>query len=123
RLSFDTQKTIDRARHIIDLYENANISRDRVLIKIASTWEGIQAARVLQREGINCNLTLLFCLAQAIACADANVKLISPFVGRIYDWYKKAAGSNWNEEANADLNDPGVQSVTAIFNYFKARDI
>jgi transaldolase len=123
RLSFDTQKTIERARRIIGLYEACGVGRERVLIKIASTWEGIQAARVLQSEGINCNLTLLFSLSQAVACADANVKLVSPFVGRIYDWYKKSAGNQWNEQMNAGLNDPGVQSVTAIYNYFKARDI
>lgn len=123
RLSFDTQKTIARARNIISLYEAAGIERERVLIKIASTWEGIQAARVLQAEGINCNLTLLFSLPQAVACAEANVKLISPFVGRIYDWYKKSAADKWDEQANAGANDPGVESVTAIYNYFKARNI
>lgn len=119
RLSFDTQATIARARYIINLYAQAGIPRERILIKIASTWEGIQAARVLQAEGIACNLTLLFSLPQAVACADANVQLISPFVGRIYDWYKKAAGPQWDEAASSGINDPGVQSVTAIFNYFK----
>lgn len=123
RLSFDTQASIERARQIISLYADAGIARERVLIKLASTWEGIQAARVLQGEGINCNLTLLFCLPQAIACAQAHVTLISPFVGRIYDWYKKAAGSQWDEEENAGPNDPGVQSVTRIYNYFKAYDL
>lgn len=123
RLSFDTTKTIERARGIIGLYEAAGIERERVLIKIASTWEGIQAARVLQEEGISCNLTLLFSLPQAVACADANVKLISPFVGRIYDWYKKSAADKWDEQANTGVNDPGVRSVTAIYNYFKARNI
>ncbi|HBT33047.1 MAG TPA: transaldolase [Pusillimonas sp.] len=123
RLSFDTRKTIDRAHAIIGLYEALGIERERILIKIASTWEGIQAARALQAEGINCNLTLLFSLPQAVACADAKVKLISPFVGRIYDWYKKSAADQWNETACAGVNDPGVQSVTAIYNYFKARNI
>ncbi len=123
RLSFDTLANIERARRIIELYEAAGIDRERVLIKIASTWEGIQAARVLQAEGINCNLTLLFSLPQAVACAQANVKLISPFVGRIYDWYKKTAGDQWNEDEKAGVNDPGVQSVTTIYNYFKARNI
>lgn len=123
RLSFDTQATIERARHLIALYEKEGISRDRILIKIASTWEGINAARTLQKEGIKCNMTLLFSMAQAIACADAKVQLISPFVGRIYDWYKRNAGSQWNEEANAGINDPGVQSVTRIYNYFKKHDI
>ena len=123
RLSFDTQATIERARHLIALYEKEGISRDRILIKIASTWEGINAARTLQKEGIKCNMTLLFSMAQAVACADAKVQLISPFVGRIYDWYKRNAGSQWNEEANAGINDPGVQSVTRIYNYFKKHDI
>ena len=123
RLSFDTSATIERARHLIGLYEKEGISRDRILIKIASTWEGINAARILQNEGIKCNMTLLFSMAQAVACADANVQLISPFVGRIYDWYKKNAGSQWIEEDNAGVNDPGVQSVTRIFNYFQKHDI
>ena len=123
RLSFDTQATIERARHLIALYEKEGISRDRILIKIASTWEGINAARTLQKEGIKCNMTLLFSMAQAVACADAKVQLISPFVGRIYDWYKRNAGSQWNEEAYAGINDPGVQSVTRIYNYFKKHDI
>lgn len=123
RLSFDTAATIARARSLIKLYAQAGIAKERVLIKIASTWEGIQAARVLQAEGIACNLTLLFCLPQAIACADAGVTLISPFVGRIYDWYKKSAGTQWDESAQSGVNDPGVQSVSSIFNYFKCHGI
>jgi len=123
RLSFDTQGNIARARRLIALYEEAGISRDRVLIKIASTWEGIQAARVLQAEGIRCNMTLLFALPQAVACADANVQLISPFVGRIYDWYKAKAGASWVEEARSGAQDPGVQSVTRIYQYYKAHGI
>ncbi|HEX7386873.1 MAG TPA: transaldolase [Castellaniella sp.] len=123
RLSFDTQASIERARQIIALYEAQGISRERVLIKLASTWEGIQAARVLQTEGIFCNMTLLFSLTQAIACAQARVTLVSPFVGRIYDWYKKAAGADWDEAAKAGANDPGVQSVSRIYQYFKAYDI
>ena len=123
RLSFDTRATIERGRGLIALYEAAGVPRERVLIKVASTWEGIQAARTLQADGIRCNLTLLFSLPQAMACADAGVQLISPFVGRIYDWYKKTAGSDWDEVANAGANDPGVQSVTRIYRYFKAYDI
>jgi len=123
RLSFDTQATIARARQIIALYEAQGVARERVLIKIASTWEGIQAARTLQGEGIACNLTLLFSLTQAVACAQAKVQLISPFVGRIYDWHKKSQGSQWNEAANAGVNDPGVQSVRGIYNYYKAHGI
>lgn len=123
RLSFDTDATIHRAHHLIGLYEKEGISRDRILIKIASTWEGINAARILQNEGIKCNMTLLFSMAQAVACANAQVQLISPFVGRIYDWYKKNAGNDWVEEDNAGVNDPGVKSVTRIFNYFKKHDI
>ena len=123
RLSFDTAATIARARSLVTLYEQAGIAKERVLIKIASTWEGIQAARVLQAEGIACNLTLLFCLPQAIACANAGVTLISPFVGRIYDWYKKSAGTQWDDSAQSGVNDPGVQSVSTIFNYFKRHDI
>ncbi|GAB3552931.1 transaldolase [Noviherbaspirillum agri] len=114
RLSFDTQATIDKGRALIALYEAADISRERILIKIASTWEGIQAAQVLEKEGIRCNMTLLFALPQAIACADAQVQLISPFVGRIYDWYKKSTGQ---EYVGAD--DPGVQSVKRIYNYYR----
>ena len=123
RLSFDTAATIARAKHLIDLYEGFGIPRERVLIKIAATWEGIQAARALQREGIHCNLTLLFSFCQAVACGDAEVTLISPFVGRIYDWYKKAAGAQWDEAANAGVNDPGVNSVTQIYAYYKKFDI
>ena len=119
RLSFDTAATIARARRIIGLYEAAGIGRERVLIKIASTWEGIAAARQLEADGIHCNLTLLFSFAQAVACGDGGITLISPFVGRIYDWYKKNAGAKWDEAAQAGVNDPGVQSVTKIFNYFK----
>ena len=119
RLSFDTAATIARARHLMGLYERAGIGRDRVLIKIAATWEGIQAARALEHDGIHCNLTLLFSFCQAVACGDAGVRLISPFVGRIYDWYKKQAGANWDEAASAGANDPGVKSVTRIFNYYK----
>jgi transaldolase len=115
RLSFDTEATDAKARRLIDLYERAGVSRDRVLIKIASTWEGIRAAERLERDGIHCNLTLLFSFAQAIACAEAGVTLISPFVGRIYDWHKKARGVD--DIAPAD--DPGVASVTRIYNYYK----
>ena len=114
RLSFDTEGTVAKARTLIDLYEKSGTSRERVLIKIASTWEGIKAAEILQKEKINCNLTLLFSLAQAVACAEAGIKLISPFVGRIYDWYKKAEGRDY-----AGAEDPGVQSVTEIYNYYK----
>ncbi|KDC62515.1 transaldolase [Bordetella bronchiseptica] len=119
RLSFDTRATVERARGLIALYQAAGVPRERVLIKIASTWEGIQAARVLQAEGIRCNLTLLFCLPQAAACADAGVQLISPFVGRIYDWHKKNAGAEWVEDARRGANDPGVQSVSRIYRYYK----
>ena len=119
RLSFDCAATIARAHRIIALYEAAGIAKERVLIKVASTWEGIQAARILEHEGIHCNLTLLFSFCQAVACGDAGVKLISPFVGRIYDWYKKAAGPSWDEAANAGANDPGVRSVTQIYTYYK----
>ncbi len=119
RLSFDCAATVARAHRIIELYEEAGIARERVLIKIASTWEGIQAARILEHEGVHCNLTLLFSLCQAVACGDAGVRLISPFVGRIYDWHRKAAGVAWNEAAHAGVNDPGVQSVTQIYTYYK----
>jgi transaldolase len=118
RLSYDTQKTIEKARALIAQYEAAGTRRARVLIKIASTWEGIRAAEVLEKEGIHCNLTLLFGLHQAIACADAGVTLVSPFVGRILDWYKKATGKS--EYALTD--DPGVKSVTRIYDYFKRFD-
>ncbi|PIT74113.1 transaldolase [Limnohabitans sp. G3-2] len=123
RLSFDTASTVARARRIMALYEAKGISRERVLIKIASTWEGIQAAAELEREGIRCNLTLLFAFCQAVACGQAKVQLISPFVGRIYDWYKKSAGSAWDEAAQSGANDPGVQSVRAIFNHYKKHGI
>jgi len=123
RLSFDTAATLARARRLMSLYEAQGISRQRVLIKIAATWEGIQAAAELEREGIHTNLTLLFSFAQAVACGQAKVQLISPFVGRIYDWYKKTAGSAWDEASNAGVNDPGVKSVRAIYNYYKKNDI
>jgi transaldolase len=119
RLSFDTRATIERARGLIALYEEAGVPRERVLIKVASTWEGIQAARVLQQEGVRCNLTLLFSLPQAVACAEAGVQLVSPFVGRIYDWHKKAAGAQWVEAEHAGAQDPGVQSVARIYFYYK----
>ncbi len=114
RLSYDSAKTIEQAHDIIQQYEDAGISRERVLIKIASTWEGIKAAEQLETEGIHCNLTLLFGLHQAIACAEAKVTLISPFVGRILDWYKKDTGKDYTAS-----EDPGVKSVTEIFNYYK----
>lgn len=114
RLSFDTQGSIDKAHSLIGLYEKNGISKDRILIKIASTWEGIRAAEVLQKEGIHCNLTLLFSFPQAVACAEAKVQLISPFVGRIYDWYKKSTGHDYQ-----GADDPGVQSVHRIYNYYK----
>ena len=123
RLSFDTAGTLARARRLMALYEAQGISRKRVLIKIAATWEGIQAAAELEREGIHTNLTLLFSFAQAVACGQAKVQLISPFVGRIYDWYKKTAGAAWDEAASAGANDPGVKSVKAIYNYYKKNDI
>lgn len=116
RLSFDTQATLDKARRIIGLYEAEGISKDRILIKMASTWEGIKAAEQLEKEGINCNLTLLFNFAQARACAEAGVYLISPFVGRILDWYK----ANTDKTEYTAQEDPGVVSVTEIYNYYKA---
>ncbi|MEK6426491.1 MAG: transaldolase [Burkholderia gladioli] len=119
RLSFDTQRSIDKGRELIRLYEAAGIGRERVLIKLASTWEGIRAAEVLQKDGIKCNMTLLFSLAQAAACAEAGAQLISPFVGRIYDWYKKQAGADWDDVKNGGANDPGVQSVRRIYAYYK----
>jgi transaldolase len=119
RLSFDREASINRARHIIDLYQQAGIGRERVLIKIAATWEGIQAAKTLQREGIQCNLTLLFSFCQAVVCASADVRLISPFVGRVYDWHRKHAGADWDEAANAGVNDPGVRMVTQIWKHYK----
>ncbi|WP_079202101.1 transaldolase [Pseudomonas sp. CC6-YY-74] len=115
RLSFDTQATLRRAERLIDLYDQAGIGRERVLIKIAATWEGIRAAEQLEKAGVQCNLTLLFSFAQAQVCADAGAFLISPFVGRIYDWYKKAEGRDF-----VGAEDPGVQSVTRIYNYYKA---
>jgi len=114
RLSFDTEGTIAKAREIIALYEKAGISKDRILIKIASTWEGIKAAETLEKEGIHCNLTLLFSFAQAVACAEAKVQLISPFVGRILDWHKKSTGKEYT-----GAEDPGVISVTEIYTYYK----
>ncbi|PSJ46078.1 transaldolase [Zobellella endophytica] len=116
RLSFDTQASIDKARRLIDLYHQAGIGRERILIKLASTWEGIRAAEVLEREGINCNLTLLFSFAQARACAEAGAYLISPFVGRILDWYKQ----NTDQKDYAPAEDPGVLSVSRIYDYYKA---
>ncbi|WP_088329912.1 transaldolase [Lacimicrobium sp. SS2-24] len=115
RLSFDTEATIEKAHKLIGLYEQAGVSKDRILIKIASTWEGIRAAERLEKEGINCNLTLLFSFAQARACAEAGVYLISPFVGRILDWYK----ANTDKQDYAPAEDPGVQSVTEIYRYYK----
>jgi transaldolase len=123
RLSFDTNATVTRAERIIELYQAQGIHIDRVLIKVAATWEGICAATELERRGIHTNLTLLFSFCQAVACGQARVQLISPFVGRIYDWFKKSAGSNWVEADNLGANDPGVKSVTQIFNYYKKFDI
>lgn len=123
RLSFDRRATVERARRLIGLYAAHGIDRGRVLIKIASTWEGIAAAAELERDGIHCNLTLLFAFCQAVACGQAGVTLISPFVGRIYDWHRKAQGSGWDEAANAGPNDPGVRSVTAIWQHFKRHGI
>jgi transaldolase len=114
RLSFDTEATVEKARYLISLYEKRGISRERILIKIAATWEGAKAAEIVQKEGINCNLTLMFSLAQAIACADAGVRLISPFVGRILDFYKASTGKDYQ-----GAEDPGVQSVKEIFAYYK----
>ncbi|MFC4929953.1 transaldolase [Massilia sp. GCM10023247] len=113
-LSFDTEATVAKGRELIALYEAAGVSRERVLIKIASTWEGIRAAEILEKDGIHCNLTLLFSLCQAVACAEAGVKLISPFVGRIYDWYKKSTGTDYQ-----GADDPGVQSVKRIYQYYR----
>ena len=114
RLSFDTQGTVDKALQLIAAYEKEGISRDRVLIKIASTWEGIKAAEILEKQGIHCNLTLLFSFAQAVACAEAKVQLISPFVGRILDWHKASTGKDYQGD-----EDPGVISVKVIYNYYK----
>ncbi|MHB1123142.1 MAG: transaldolase [Ramlibacter sp.] len=119
RLSFDTAGSVKRAERIIALYQAEGVPVERVLIKVAATWEGIQAARQLQERGIRTNLTLLFSFSQAVACAQARVQLISPFVGRIYDWYKKSAGSSWDEAASAGANDPGVRSVRRIYHYYK----
>jgi transaldolase len=119
RLSFDTEATVSRAERLVELYQAEGVPLERVLVKIASTWEGIQAAERLEQRGIHTNLTLLFAFCQAVACGNAKVQLISPFVGRIYDWYKKQAGANWNEAAMASENDPGVQSVKRIYNYYK----
>jgi len=119
RLSFDTNASITRAERIIALYQGEGIHVDRVLIKVAATWEGIQAAARLEQRGIHTNLTLLFSFCQAVACGQAKVQLISPFVGRIYDWYKKSAGAAWDEAANAGANDPGVKSVRQIYNHYK----
>ena len=119
RLSFDTEATVKKAREIIAAYESKGISKNRILIKIASTWEGIQAAKILQSEGISCNMTLLFSLIQAVACANAKAQLISPFVGRITDWHKKSLGSEWRDEIHGGANDPGVTSVKKIYHYYK----
>lgn len=119
RLSFDTSATITRAERLIELYQAQGIHIDRVLIKVAATWEGIAAAAALERRGIHTNLTLLFSFVQAVACAQAKVQLISPFVGRIYDWHKKSAGPTWIESDHTGAQDPGVQSVMQIFNYYK----
>ncbi|VUD68908.1 Transaldolase B [Thalassocella blandensis] len=115
RLSFDTKASVEKAKKLIGMYEAAGFSKDRILIKLASTWEGIRAAEILQKDGINCNLTLLFSFNQAAACADAGAFLISPFVGRILDWYK----ANTDKKEYAKFEDPGVQSVTKIYNYYK----
>ncbi|MFN4005212.1 MAG: transaldolase [Hylemonella sp.] len=119
RLSFDTEATVARAERLVELYQAQGVSIERVLIKIAATWEGIRAAERLERRGIHTNLTLLFAFCQAVACAQARVRLISPFVGRIYDWHKKAAGAAWDEQAHSGVNDPGVRSVRAIYDYYK----
>jgi transaldolase len=114
RLSFDVQSTVEKARHLIEIYRAAGIDRERILIKIAATWEGAQAAKIVQKEGIQCNLTLMFSLPQAVACAEAGARLISPFVGRIYDWYKKSTGKEY-----VGAEDPGVKSVRQIYAYYK----
>jgi transaldolase len=123
RLSFDTAATVARAERIIALYQSEGVPRERILIKIAATWEGIQAAARLEQAGIRTNLTLLFSFVQAVACGQAKVQLISPFVGRIYDWYKKSAGAQWDEAAQAGANDPGVRSVRQIYQYYKRHGI
>ncbi|MDY6941417.1 MAG: transaldolase [Pseudomonadota bacterium] len=115
RLSFDARASIEKAHRLISLYEKAGVSRDRILIKLATTWEGVQAARELEREGIHCNMTLMFCLAQAVACAEAGATLVSPFVGRIYDWYRQRDGV----DGYPPDKDPGVLSVTRVYHYFK----
>ena len=114
RLSFDVEATVTKARHLIAMYKKAGIEKERILIKIAATWEGAQAAKIVQKEGIQCNLTLMFSLAQAVACAEAGARLISPFVGRIYDWYKKSTGKEY-----VGAEDPGVKSVRQIYAYYK----
>ena len=119
RLSFDSAATVARAERLIELYQAEGVPTDRVLIKIAATWEGIQAAAQLEQRGIHTNLTLLFAFCQAVACGQAKVQLISPFVGRIYDWYKKQAGASWDEAAMSGANDPGVQSVRQIYEFYK----
>jgi transaldolase len=119
RLSFDTEATYSRAERIVEMYQGEGIHIDRVLVKVAATWEGIHAAEKLERRGIHTNLTLLFSFCQAVACGQAKVQLISPFVGRIYDWYKKSAGAAWDEAASAGANDPGVKSVRQIYQYYK----
>lgn len=123
RLSFDTAATIAKAKEIMALYGALGIPRERVLIKLASTWESIVAARELEQEGIHCNMTLLFSVVQAVACADAGARLISPFVGRISDWYKKSLGDQWSLEQYGGANDPGVQSVRNIYTYYKHYEI
>jgi transaldolase len=123
RLSFDTAATIAKAKEIMALYGALGIPRERVLIKLASTWESIVAARELEQEGIHCNMTLLFSVVQAVACADAGTRLISPFVGRISDWYKKSLGDQWSLEQYGGANDPGVQSVRNIYTYYKHYEI
>jgi transaldolase len=119
RLSFDTKATVSKAKHLIALYESYGIDRNRILIKLAGTWEGIAAAKELEAAGIHCNMTLLFSLVQAAACGAANAKLISPFVGRITDWNKAKLGANWNDANHGGANDPGVTSVKTIFHYYK----
>jgi transaldolase len=119
RLSFDTAGTVAKGKRLISLYESHGIDRNRVLIKLAGTWEGIQAAKALEAEGIHCNMTLLFSLVQAAACGDANAKLISPFVGRITDWFKAKLGGEWNDASHTGANDPGVLSVKRIYQYYK----
>ncbi|WP_210544410.1 transaldolase [Rhodoferax sp. PAMC 29310] len=119
RLSFDTTASVARGERLIALYKAQGVDTNRVLIKVAATWEGIEAAKVLEQRGIHTNLTLLFSFCQAVACGQAKVQLISPFVGRIYDWYKKSAGAAWVEADNANANDPGVKSVKQIYDYYK----